>query len=341
MKKVILIFAAVIGVCCAIIGWNYLRDNRLSGFSEESDIYVYPGYTSTQVADSIIAKAAARWPRRLEKVFSEHEVDRYLTPGHYVVKPGQSAAYVARMLNNGWETPVRLTLSGTLRLRGEIARKISNQMMVDSATVRAAMEDRDLLGRFGFTPKTVFALFVPDTYEMYWSASIEEIFAVQKRAYDAFWSDANRSKAAAQKLTPMEVSILASIVSGETNHIPEMPKIAGVYLNRLHKGMKLQADPTIAFCYDYDVKRIYKRQLKFDSPYNTYLHTGLPPGPIYVPSLNALNAVLNPDYGGGNLYFCASPSFDGTHRFARTYSEHLKNAKAFQKALDARQAEKK
>ena len=126
--------------------------------------------------------------------------------------------------------------------------------------------------------------------------------------------------------------MLASIVNGETNHVPEMPSVAGVYLNRLHKGMKLQADPTVAFCLDYSVNRILKKHLEIDSPYNTYLYAGLPPAPICVPSRAALEAVLNPD-SHGYLYFCASPDFDGTHRFAATYAEHLRNARAYQQAL--------
>ena len=136
----------------------------------------------------------------------------------------------------------------------------------------------------------------------------------------------------------MQVSILASIVKGESRYKPDYPKIAGVYLNRLNLGMPLQADPTIAYCFDYEPKRILKAHLAVDSPYNTYMHQGLPPGPICVPDKDYLEAVLDPDYGGGNLYFCADPSFNGAHRFARSYSEHLSNARAFQRALRIRLA---
>jgi len=132
------------------------------------------------------------------------------------------------------------------------------------------------------------------------------------------------------------VSTLASIVKGESRYKPELPKIAGVYLNRLNIGMKLQADPTVAFCYDYTLNRILNRHLTIDSPYNTYKYHGLPPGPICVPDREYLEAVLNPDYGGGNIYFCADPSFNGSHRFAKTWAEHKANAIAFQRALTAR-----
>ena len=175
---------------------------------------------------------------------------------------------------------------------------------------------------------------------MYWTDSVDEIFARQKKAWDAFWTADNDAKARALNLTRQQVSTLASIVKGESNHEPEMPRIAGVYLNRLKVGMPLQADPTIAFCYDYQLNRILNRHLSVDSPYNTYIHAGLPPGPICVPTRAALEAVLNPDFGGvwgaGNFYFCANPDFSGTHVFARTLAEHNRNAAAFRAELDRR-----
>lgn len=340
LGKALLYLALALVVVAAVFAWGWLRDNKLPAFEKEAELYVRPETPVSEVVDSLISRAAPKWPRRLAGVMESHEVAANMKPGHYVVPAGAKAVYVARMLNNGWQTPVRLTLSGTLRRRGDIARKISAQMMVDSASVRNAFEDGDLLSEFGFTPGNVFALFIPDTYEMYWTASVRDILAAQKKALDAFWNDANISKALKQGLNQDEVSILASIVKGETNYVPEMPKIAGVYLNRLHKGMKLQADPTIAFCYDYQVNRILKYMLSYDSPFNTYKHEGLPPAPICIPTRDALEAVLNPDCGGGNLYFCADPSFNGSHRFARTYTDHLRNARAFQKALNERSKKK-
>ena len=170
---------------------------------------------------------------------------------------------------------------------------------------------------------------------MYWTASIKDIFDRFKKEYDAFWTSERLEKASAAKLTPMQVSVLASIVSGETLKDFEYPLIAGVYLNRYRKGMKLQADPTVAFCFDYEPDRILKKHLAVDSPYNTYKYKGLPPAPINVPPKACIDAVLNPDTHK-YLYFCASSDFDGTHRFAVSYSDHLKNARAFQRALTIR-----
>ena len=336
MKKVIFLLLAVAALVGALCAWNWLRDNRLPAFGGRAELYVTPEMGPQDVIAQLGEQVSIRWPGRLERVFARHQVDQYLTPGHYVLEPGKTAVYLARMLNNGWETPVRVVLAGTLRLRGDIASKISAQLLVDSATVRRALDDPAFLSTYGFTPEEVFGLIMPDTYEMYWTADMSDFFDRQQQAYERFWTEDRRAKAAKLGLTPKQVSIVASIVNGETNYVPEMPKIAGVYLNRLQQGMKLQADPTVAFCFDYTLSRIYQRHLEVDSPYNTYRYAGLPPGPIAVPSQDALNAVLNPDRGWGNLYFCADPSFNGTHRFARTYAEHLKNARAFQQALNRR-----
>lgn len=260
-----------------------------------------------------------------------------MQPGRYVVKPSSSSVYVARMLNNGWQTPTRLVLSGTMRRKGDIARKIGNQMLVDSAEVAAALDDDALLAKYGFNSTNVFSLFIPDTYEMYWTASVEEILQKQKDAYDAFWTPENVAKAEKLGLTKEEVSIVASIVKGETNYEPEMPSVAGVYLNRLRIGMLLQADPTVAYCFDYEPNRILLRHLQVDSPYNTYKYPGLPPGPITVPTKACLNAVLNPD-PHDYLFFCANSDFSGTHKFASTLSEHNRNARDFQAALNRRNA---
>jgi UPF0755 protein len=239
------------------------------------------------------------------------------------------------MLNLGWQTAQNLTLSGTIRSKGSIARKISSQMMVDSASVAQALDSADFLQQYGFTPENVFALFLPDTYQIYWTASVKDIFDRFKKEYDAFWTAERLERAKAQKLTPMQVSVVASIVSGETLKSFEYPVIAGVYLNRYRKGMKLQADPTVCFCWDYKLDRVLKKHLTIDSPYNTYKYAGLPPAPINVPPKACLDAVLNPDKHG-YIYFCASPAFDGTHRFAVGYGDHLKNAREFQRALTAR-----
>lgn len=340
VSAILLILALGVALC-----WNWLRDNKLSNFSMGSELYVTPGMTESGLLSLIYGKTEVVSRKSLERSFKAKEVGKYLKPGHYTISSGNSSVYVARMFNNAWQTPVKLTLSGNLRQKNNIAAKISSQMLLDSATVRAALDDKDLLAKYGFNPTNVFSLLIPDTYDIYWTASMEDILDRQKEAYDAFWTDGNIAKARKLGMSREQVSILASIVNGETNYEPEMPRIAGVYLNRLKCGWPLQADPTVAYCFDYKLNRVLNRHLEVDSPYNTYRHKGLPPGPICVPTRACLEAVLNPDFGGswgdGNMYFCASAAFNGTHEFARTLAEHNANANAFRAELNRRAAAKK
>ena len=331
---------AVLGGIGGFIVGRYWIDNRTPNFTEDYVLYVHPETTVDQVTDSLSVGAGTIRPKSLARAFKEMEVAQKMKPGRYVIEPSVPSIYVARMLVFGWQTPQNMTLSGTIRSKGRLAQKIGVQMMVDSADVAKALEDKDFLAKYGFTPENVFALVLPDTYQMYWTASVEEIFDRFKKEYDEFWTEERVAKAKAQGLSKMDVSILASIVSGETLKDFEYPKIAGVYLNRYKKGMKLQADPTVCFCYDYTLDRVLKKHLQIDSPYNTYKYAGLPPAPINVPPKPCLEAVLNPDQHG-YIYFCARPAFDGTHRFAVGYGEHLKNAREFQRELTKRRKARK
>ena len=344
-KKSILLWGAlavlvVLGSVAGFVLGRYYVDNKKANFTEDYVLYVYPDMTVDQVLDSLQSGAGAIRPKSLERAFAKVDARSRKKPGRYVVEPSSTSIYVARMVVFGWQTPQNLTLSGTIRSKGVLAKKIGMQMMVDSAAVAAALEDKEFLAGYGFTPEDVFGLVLPDTYQMYWTASVQDIFDRFKKEYDAFWTSERIAKAEAQGLTRKEVSVVASIVSGETLKEFEYPIIAGVYLNRYKKGMKLQADPTVCFCFDYKLDRVLKKHLTVDSPYNTYKYAGLPPAPINVPPKACLDAVLNPDMHG-YIYFCASPAFDGTHRFAVTYSEHMKNARAFQKELTARRKAKK
>lgn len=329
-KLLVLLIVAVAG----LFGYNWFRDNKMPNFYGLAELYVHEGEGPEEVIAKLNKKLKILNEKRLRKVFRQKEVEKYIKPGHYTVISNCSSVYVARMLNNGWQTPVRVTIAGSLRTKKELARKVANQLQVDSLTVRRALEDEELLAAYGVSPENVFEAFFPATYEMYWTAPFTDLLDRCKKASDAFWTDDNLVKAAKVGLSRHEATVLASIVKGESNFRPELPKIAGVYLNRLKRGMLLQADPTVAYCYDYEIKRVLFRHLEFDSPYNTYKYAGLPPGPICVPDREYLEAVLNPDYGGGNLFFCASKDMNGTHVFAKTAEAHGRNARAFQNALN-------
>lgn len=334
----LVIGALLSGVAGFVLG-RYMSDNKNPNFSKDYVLYVRPDTPVQQVIDSLVTAAGALRPKSVMRCFDKEDVASRMKPGRYVIDTTHTSIYVARMLAHGWQTPGNLVLSGTMRTKERIAQKISSQMMIDSASVDAALRNEDYLAKYGFTPENVFALILPDTYQMYWTASVDEIFDRLKKEYDAFWTQSRLDKAKAQGLSKMEVSVMASIVSGETLKSFEYPVIAGVYLNRYKIGMKLQADPTIAYIHGYTLDRILKKHLKVDSPYNTYKYAGLPPAPINVPPKACIDAVLDPQQHK-YIYFCASPAFDGTHRFAVTYNEHLKNARAFQRELTARRKAK-
>ena len=339
MKKIyiaVVVVLSLAGVAAGVLFGRWYNDNKRPNFTEKYVLYVRPDTPVQTIVDSLVSGAGAQRQHSLERCFKEVDLSVSMKPGRYVIEPSFTSIYVARMLQFGWQTPGNLTLSGTIRTKGRLAQKIAAQMMVDSASIAQALDSSDFLAKYGFTPENVFAMILPDTYQMYWTASVSEIFDRMKKEYDAFWNQDRLSKAAAQKLSPMQVSVLASIVSGETLKPFEYPRIAGVYLNRYRKGMRLQADPTIAFCFNYEPDRILKKHLKVDSPYNTYKYAGLPPAPINVPPKACLEAVLSPE-SHKYLYFCASPAFDGTHRFAVSFEEHKKNARAFQRELTNRQ----
>lgn len=323
-------------ILLSIGGWMLHRvwyDRKAPNFTENIDFYLYPEMTPAAVCDSLLATGKVRNAASLKRTLGPLKEFR---TGHYTIASSSSSMYVARMLQHGWQTPVQLTLSGSLRTPGVLARKIASQMLADSAAVAAFVSSDDSLRAYGADCRQLFTLIIPDTYQLFWTASVREIFDRLVKERNAWWTPERQAAAARQGLSLQEVSVLASIVDGETRYVPEQPTIAGVYLNRLHAGMKLQADPTVAYCFDYKLNRILKKHLDVDSPYNTYRHYGLPPGPISCPPKTCLEAVLYPA-SHNYLFFCADPSFNGSHRFAATYSEHLANARAFQKALTERQ----
>ena len=339
MKKWIWICIAaalVIGLFAGVKAYRYWYDHKSPNFEGALDVYVYPWMEPETVCDSIIASGKVRKPASLRRVFKDVET---LEVGHYRIDSTCTSIYVTRMLHKGWQTPVNLTLSGAIRTPGVLARKIGAQMLADSADVASFIFSEDSLKNYGVDCKQLFTMVIPDTYQMMWTASVRDIFDRFAKERDAWWTPERVDAAHAQGMTPQEAVTLASIVDGETRYVPEQPTIAGVYLNRVRTGMKLQADPTVAFCFDYEPRRILKSHLAVDSPYNTYKYYGLPPGPISCPPKSCLEAVLHPE-SHNYIFFCADPSFNGSHRFAATYTEHLNNARAFQKALTARQRAK-
>lgn len=259
----------------------------------------------------------------------------HIHTGRYTIEPGTGILSFFRNVRNGRQTPVRFVLK-SVRTKSRFAEEVAEKLMIQPDSLLACLNDSDLCAKYGYDTNTVISMFIPETYEMYWNTPLDKFLDRMKQESDRFWNDERQGKAEELKLTPVEVITLASIIDEETANNAEKPMVAGMYYNRLQQGMPLQADPTIKYALQqFELKRIYTKLLSVDSPYNTYRNLGLPPGPIRIPSVAGIDAVLNlvhHDY----LYMCAKEDFSGTHNFAKTYAEHLVNAAKYSAALDKR-----
>ena len=258
-----------------------------------------------------------------------------IKPGRYEINPGISNLRLVHKLKTGRQSALKLTFNN-IRTKEQLAGRLSKQIMADSASILQHLNDSAFLTKYELNPNTSVALFIPDTYEVFWDMDADELFERMKKEYDRFWSDERKEKAALIPMTEVEVSTLASIVEEETNSKSERPIVAGLYINRLKTDMPLQADPTVKFAYgDFSLRRITGTHLRTQSPYNTYKNKGLPPGPIRLATASGIDAVLNHEKHN-YIFMCAKETLNGEHNFAATYAEHQVNARKYQKALDER-----
>ena len=285
-----------------------------------------------QVKDSLYAHDLILNPTRFEWLCAKRDYPNHIHPGHYVLRDGMSNRQLTNLLRGGLQTPVKVTFNNQRDIPG-LAGRIAQQIEADSMEIVSYLNRKEVLDSLGFDRRTIPALFLPNTYEFYWNTDAKAFVDRMKQEYDKYWNEERRNQAKAQGLTPVQVSILASIVDKETNQTDEMARIAGVYLNRLRDGWLLQADPTLVFALgDFELKRVLNVHKEVESPYNTYKYPGLPPGPICIPSLASINAVLNAEQHHF-YYFCAKEDFSGYHNFAKTLAEHNRNAERYQRAL--------
>jgi len=259
--------------------------------------------------------------------------DRKIIPGAYQLATNMSNWQAIQMLKTGTQKPVKIALHH-VRTKEELAAKITQNIEINAADFKNLLGDSDFVSQYGFNVHNVMTMFIPNTYEVYWTITAERLFARMYKEYQQFWNASRRSQAKSLKLSPIDISILASIVQSETNKIEEAPLIAGVYINRLRKKVALQSCPTLLYALgDPSVRRVLHKYKALDSPYNTYKYRGLPPGPISLPTIAMIDAVLNstPSY---YLYFSAQEDFSGYHYFAKSLKEHLRHAKRYQRALN-------
>lgn len=255
--------------------------------------------------------------------------------GRYAVETDASLLSVLRMVRNHAQSPVNVVVP-SVRTVEDLAGRISDKLMIDSTEIVELLHSDTLMTRLGYDHQTFLGMFIPNTYEMYWDVSAQNLVERLYKEHQTFWNEERKGKAQALGMNENQVATLASIVDSESAYNPEKPRIAGLYLNRMKKGMLLQSDPTVIFALgDFTIRRVLNKHLTIDSPYNTYKYKGLPPGPIRIPSIAGLDAVLNHE-DNNYIYMCAKEDFSGSHNFAVTYSEHQANARRYVKALNER-----
>jgi UPF0755 protein len=333
VRRIIIIIAAVLLVTGAgAVFYFYRLFTTPVSVCDDYRIFITPTDTRQSILAGILESDPDARTKALDYLLKRRDYDSHIHTGCYTVKSGATPKQVSNMLLSGAQTPVRLTINST-RTVGQMARAIAGQIMTDSAQIASRLCDASFLDSLGYTPATVFCMIIPNTYEVYWNTSADALISRLVKERDRFWNRERLDKAGSIGLTPEQVTTLASIVEEETAKTDELPVVAGLYMNRLHRNMLLQADPTVIYALGGErPKRVLKVHLEVDSPYNTYRYPGLPPAPIRFVSTRSIDAVLN--YSRHNyLYMCAKEDFSGYHNFTSSLSQHNANAARYQRAL--------
>ena len=332
MKRAILFLLIVIIIAGIYSAWNIF--GPVVSSPEDKYFYIKTGSSYDDVKKSLKKYKILSGTFFFDKIASQVKYKNNIKPGRYEIRDNSSTVSLVRMLKSGNQSPVKLVIN-KLRTKEDLASKISRSFECDSVQVIKFLTDNDSLAKYKLDSNTVMTAVIPDTYLLLWNSNFKKIFSRLKTAQEKFWNAERKQKAASKNLTQAEVYTMASIVEEETNKTEDKGLIASVYTNRIARGQRLEADPTVKYAMrNFGLKRIMHRHLAYVSPYNTYLHTGLPPGPICTPSAKTIDAVLNAPQTDF-IFFVAKPDFKGYSNFAATYSQHLIFAKAYQKALDS------
>lgn len=331
MKKIVAALVILVSVAAIYTGWQLFGPTVSA--PEGKYFFVPTGTAFEKVKSDLQEYEIISGTFFFDKVARQVKYDKNVRPGRYEIKKGMSVYSLLKMLKSGQQSPVRLVIN-KLRTKEDLAKKIGKQFEADSLATIRFLGSNDSLKSYGVDSHSVMTLVIPNTYLINWNSDFRKIFIRLKTEQEKFWNNERKQKAAALNLTPAEVYTMASIVEEETNKLKDKGLIASVYINRIKKGMRLEADPTVKYAMrDFGLKRILYGHLAYPSPYNTYQNKGLPPGPISTPSAETIDAVLDApstDY----IFFVAKPDFNGYSNFASTYAEHLKYAKEYQLALD-------
>lgn len=335
--KIFFLLFFLLATIAGIIAYKFYsmiyQPNVVLGDKKKEYFYIPTGSSLQDVVNLLYEKGYILNRNSFEWVAEKKNYKNKIHPGRYLLSSGMNNDELIDLLRSGKQEPVRVTFNN-IRLKSELASQIALYLEADSAEIMSLLENEGLCSQFGFNKENILCMFIPNTYQFYWNTSAEQFVDRMAKEYKSFWNETRKFKAKNTGLTQSQVSILASIVQKETNMNDEKPRVAGVYVNRIKKDMLLQADPTLVFALkEFTLKRVLNVHKQVDSPYNTYMYKGLPPGPICLPEISSIEAVLNHekhDY----FYFCAKQDFSGYHNFAKTYAQHCLNAASFQKELN-------
>jgi len=332
VKKLFLLLFLLIILIAAVTGFLILGPATSFG-SDHYELYIRTGMNFNELDSVIKEDKVLSYPSVFNWLAKRVSYPSAIKAGKFEIHRGASLLNILKMLRNGRQVPVNLVIT-KLRTREDLASMIGRKFECDSSAFMRFINNRDTLNVYGVDTNTLMTIVFPDTYTYYWNTTPSRIIRKIDAAANAFWTPEHLRQAEAHHLNRITAYILASIVEEETTRKEDKPKIASVYLNRIATGMRLSADPTVKFALRrFDLKRVYEKYLLFESPYNTYRVTGLPPGPICTPSMESIESVLNAPETR-YYYFVAKPDFSGYSNFSETFSEHMKNARAYQKALD-------
>ena len=330
---IVILFSSMMTSTLSFYVYSIIKSPNILVDKNDRYIYIEPNTSFNTLRDSLVKQHVVNDLMSFAFLSKFMKYQEHVKPGRYLMKKNMNNIDAIRLLRSGVQDPINVRFSNA-RFVSDLATKLTTGISADSSKMLELLSNDSLPDRFGFTKENFISMFLPNTYQILWLTDEEKVLSRMKKEYDSFWDSKRLEKAKAIGLTPLEVSTLASIVDAETAMSDEKPKVAGVYINRLRKRMKLQADPTLIFGMgDFTIKRVLDKHKEIDSPYNTYRHYGLPPGPIRLPSISGIDAVLNfvdHDY----IYFCAQEDFSGYHNFEKTYSAHLRNAGKYYTALN-------
>jgi peptidoglycan lytic transglycosylase G len=333
--RFIIVFFAIAFIIAGLRGYQLYMYVFKENAKADYILIIPENATYKQVTDSLKINDVLENYNAFRWVSKKKNYPKTIKPGRYHIKKGMNTNQVVNILRSGLQEPVNVTFNNVI-FNEDLAGKISKYIRADSVSILNLFSDEEKIKEYGFTSENFRAMFIPNTYEFYWTTSADEFANRMKKEYDKFWTDKRRQKADSIGLTPIEVITLASIVQAETNKYDELPRVAGLYINRLKRGIPLQADPTVKYAIgDFSLRRILNSHLEIESSFNTYKYAGLPPGPINFPEISAIEAVLN--YEKHNyIYMAAKEDFSGYHNFAATLAQHNRNAEKYRTALDER-----